>query len=212
MRPLLSDRAPLTAFDRRLRPAPSSNRPLVLAVLVVGLLAALALALSQGWFKADETLRRAPRDPSAGRATPATPSVPVPPSASPAPSPQPRIERISKCLNSAGAASYSDGPCPAGLRGATVELRPDSNLADGMSPEAREASAQQNREAAAARAAHERRVALQVDSAVQNCADIDARIAWLDAAARQPPSAWSQDRLREQRKQLRDLQFRLRCR
>lgn len=115
-------------------------------------------------------------------------------------------------MSSAGAASYSDAPCPAGLRSATVEVRPDSNLADGMTPQAREASAQQNREAAQARAAYERLAAQQVDRGVQACADIDAQIAWLDAAARQPQGAWSQDRLREQRKQLRDLQFRSRCR
>lgn len=210
---MLSDRAPLTAFERRLRPAPSSNRPLVLAVLVVGLLAALALLLSQGWFRADDSARRGPPDPAAGRVSPAAPSVPLPPSSAvPASSPQPRIERITKCVNSAGAASYSDGPCPAGLRSATVELRPDSNLADGMSPQAREASSQQNREAAQARAAHERRVAMQVDGAVSACASLEAEIAWLDAAARQPQSAGTQDDLRARRKQARDRQFALRCR
>jgi hypothetical protein len=93
-----------------------------------------------------------------------------------------------------------------------VELRPDSNLADGMSPEARAASVQQNREAAQAMAAHERRVAQQVDGTVSACADIDAQIAWLDAAARQPQSAGVQDDLRARRKQLRDLRFRSRCR
>ncbi|WP_219220567.1 hypothetical protein [Variovorax boronicumulans] len=202
---------PLTAFERGLRPAPSSNRPLVLAVLLAGLFAVLAwLALPQGWFEAP-----APRRPVPGGAAPTVapaPTVPAPPAASPAPWPSQRIERVTKCVDSAGAASYADGPCAPGLRGATVELRPDSNLADGMSAGAREASAQQNRDAAQARAAHERRAALQADGAVQACADIDAEIAWLDAAARQPQRAASQDRLRERRKQLRDLQFRSRCR
>lgn len=205
--PLHSTRAPLTAFERRLRPVPSSNRGLLLAVGVAALLAVLAWVLSQTWFRDDARAPRpVPNAPAEGRTVPAAPRF------SPSPAPQPRIERITKCLSNAGAASYSDGPCPAGTRGAMVELRPDSNLAEGMSPEARAASVQQNREAAQAMAAHERRVAQQVDGTVSACADIDAQIAWLDAAARQPQSAGAQDRLRDQRKQLRDLQFRSRCR
>lgn len=205
--PLRSSRAPLTAFERRLRPVPSSNRSLVLAVAVASVLAVLAWVLSQTWFRdGAQAPRPVPNAPAAGRAAPAGPGLPA------APAPQPRTERVTKCVSSAGAASYSDAPCPAGLRSATVEVRPDSNLADGMTPQAREASAQQNREAAQARAAYERLAAQQVDRGVQACADIDAQIAWLDAAARQPQGAWSQDRLREQRKQLRDLQFRSRCR
>lgn len=208
--PLRSSRAPLTAFERRLRPVPSSNRSLVLAVAVASVLAVLAVlawVLSQTWFRdGAKAPRPVPNAPAAGRAAPAGPGLPA------APAPQPRTERVTKCVSSAGAASYSDAPCPAGLRSATVEVRPDSNLADGMTPQAREASAQQNREAAQARAAYERLAAQQVDRGVQACADIDAQIAWLDAAARQPQGAWSQDRLREQRKQLRDLQFRSRCR
>ena len=207
--PLHSSRAPLTAFERSLRPVPSSNRSLMLAVAVAvaSVLAVLAWVLSQTWFRDDaKAPRPVPNAPAAGRAAPAAPGLPA------APAPQPRTERVTKCVSSAGAASYSDAPCPAGLRSATVEVRPDSNLADGMTPQAREASAQQNREAAQARAAYERLAAQQVDRGVQACADIDAQIAWLDAAARQPQGAWSQDRLREQRKQLRDLQFRSRCR
>ena len=205
--PLHSSRAPLTAFERRLRPVPSSNRSLVLAVGVAALLAVLAWVLWQTWFRDDANAPRpVPNAPAEGRTVPAAPRL------SPSPAPQPRIERITKCLSNAGAASYSDGPCPAGTRGATVELRPDSNLADGMSPEARAASVQQNREAAQAMAAHERRVAQQVDGAVASCASLEAEIAWLDAAARQPQSAGVQDDLRARRKQLRDLRFRSRCR
>jgi len=205
--PLHSSRAPLTAFERRLRPVPSSNRSLLLAVGAAALLAVLAWVLWQTWFRDDANAPRpVPNAPAEGRTVPPAPRL------SPSPAPQPRIERVTKCLSNAGAASYSDGPCPAGKRGATVELRPDSNLADGMSPEARAASVQQNREAAQAMAAHERRVAQQVDGTVSACADIDARIAWLDAAARQPQSAWTQDDLRARRKQARDRQFALRCR
>lgn len=210
--PLHSSRAPLTAFERRLRPVPSSNRSLVLAVVAVGLLAVLAWMLSQTWFRTDaKAPRPGPEAPAPGRAAP---TLPAPPSALPAP--PPRIERITKCVDRAGAASYSDGPCPAGMRGATVEVRPDSNLAEGMTPAEREASARQNREVAQARAAYERRVAQQADGEgpygrVQTCADLDAWIASLDAQARQPLSAPHQDRLRAERKQLRDRQFALRC-
>lgn len=205
--PLHSSRAPLTAFERRLRPVPSSNSGLLMAVGVAALLAVLAWVLWQTWFRDDANAPRpVPNAPAEGRTVPAAPGL------SPAPAPQPRIERITKCLSSAGTASYSDGPCPAGTRGAMVELRPDSNLADGMSAEARAASVQQNREAAQAMAAHERRVAQQVDGAVASCASLEAEIAWLDAAARQPQSAGVQDDLRARRKQLRDLRFRSRCR
>jgi hypothetical protein len=43
------------------------------------------------------------------------------------------------------------------------------------------------------------------------CKSLNDRVAWLDAYARQPLSAWQQDWARSERKAARDEQFRLHC-
>jgi hypothetical protein len=92
-----------------------------------------------------------------------------------------------------------------------VKLRPDSNLADGMSAEARQASNRGSAMAAQQVAAHERRVAMNMMLASSECAQLDSLIAALDAAARLPQLGSEQDRLRQERKRARDRQFALRC-
>lgn len=69
----------------------------------------------------------------------------------------------------------------------------------------------ENRAAAQELAAHERRVAMNVDNSVWECGQLESLIASLDAAARQPLSGYQQDRLRGERKRARDRQFALRC-
>ena len=69
----------------------------------------------------------------------------------------------------------------------------------------------ENRAAAQEFVAHERRVAMNVDSSVWECGQLESLIASLDAAARQPLSGYEQDRLRGERKRARDRQFALRC-
>ena len=86
------------------------------------------------------------------------------------------------------------------------------NLADGMTSRARETPMRENRVAAQKLSARERRVAMNVDSTVFECSQLESLIASLNAAARQPLSGYQQDRLRGERKRARDRQFALKCR
>lgn len=122
-----------------------------------------------------------------------------------------RVTRVVRCVSASGSIAYTDQPCRQGDRAGLVELRPDSNLADGMSVEARQASNRGSAVAAQQLAAHERRVALNVTQASSECAQLDSLIAALDAAARLPQPGSEQDRLRHERKRARDRQFALRC-
>jgi hypothetical protein len=69
----------------------------------------------------------------------------------------------------------------------------------------------QNSALAAAVVQYERRVALNVDSSVAECSQLNAQIAAIDAATRQPLPGHEQDRLKDQRRRARDRQFALRC-
>ena len=59
--------------------------------------------------------------------------------------------------------------------------------------------------------AHERRVAMNVDSSTSECDQLNALIASIDAAARQPQPPFEQDRLKDQRRHAHDRRFALRC-
>ena len=49
-----------------------------------------------------------------------------------------RVIRVARCVSASGSVAYTDQPCSQGDRAGLMELRPDSNLADGMSVEARQ--------------------------------------------------------------------------
>lgn len=84
-------------------------------------------------------------------------------------------------------------------------MTPDVNLlAGGMSRDARQASMRRNSAIAQTVLGHERRVAMNVDNSSTECAQLNALIAWIDAAARQPQSGFDQDRLKDQRRRARD--------
>lgn len=206
----------MAAWERSLRPAKSTSR----IWLPIGIAAALGLACVAylvfvepgGWPGASQV-----RNPKERQAVPATPS-----GAREAPARQdarqrlepdaaPRVQRFAKCISAAGAIAYSDGVCPSGTRAAEVAVNPDINLADGMSDAARQASMRNNSAIAQSVVEHERRVAMNVDSPNSACAGLKALVASIDAAARQPQSAYEQDRLKEQRRQANDKMFALRC-
>ncbi len=85
------------------------------------------------------------------------------------------------------------------------------NLADGMGLEQREASNRNNAAIAAQQQQYERQAAQNAANAMAECSDLAERIKSIDAAARQPQGTYSQDGLRDERKRLRDRQFRLGC-
>ncbi len=210
--PTMDPRSPAAAaWERSLRPAGSSGG--VWLLLGIAVAAGLIYALVSLWpgagpLRSADERQAAPATPSpaadadAPRQSPRSPSVPGTP---------PRTQRFAKCTSAQGAVTYSDGACPAGTRAAEVTVNPDINLADGMSREERLASMQDNRAAARALAAHERQVAMNVDTPGWECAHLKALIESIDAAARQPLPASEQDRLKDQRRRAHDRRFALRC-
>ena len=214
-------RAPVTAWERALRPAGASRWVLAMLLVAVGVFLTLAVwtALqdarpSSPGRPASQT--SAPVDGSALDAWVSPPSTaPTPPATAAAPAAQPRTQRISKCTSRGGAASYSDAPCPTGTVESVVTVHPDTNLADGLTAEARQASVVSNAAAARSAARYEQQVALNPDrantGAAAECGLLSAQVAAVDSAARQPRSAHEQDRLKAERQWLRDRQFALRC-
>ena len=127
----------------------------------------------------------------------------------PAQSPTVQSNVVTKCVAQAKV-SYSDGGCPAGAITSKVATNTNQNLmAAAKVPIAAEAtnpeqplplpmSAQVNPGAAYA--------ALKAE-----CAELEARIKYLDSMARQPQSGQTQDWIREERKKARDRQVRIPC-
>lgn len=209
--PLMNQpRERLAAWENSLRPARSSGRMwLLLGAAAVATAGYLAWT---HWKDGSDPGRRkqqaTPATAPDAKAPAAREDVRQPPVQDP---PGQRVQRFAKCTSAGGTTTYSDAPCPKGTQPGEVRVRPDANLADGMSMEDRQASMQDNSVVAQSIAAHERRVAMNVGDAVSECAQWNALIASIDAQARQPLSAQEQDRLTAQRKQARDRQFALRC-
>lgn len=128
---------------------------------------------------------------------------------------------MSRCVSATGATSYSDGSCGPDQRGTRIEARNDINIADGLRPPTPQELAEQERqeEQTAVRSAA---VGQQIHAANKNsagrptlqsgCALLDMQIQRYDEMARQPQSASMQDWVSENREEVRDQQFRLRCR
>ncbi|MEZ2296261.1 DUF4124 domain-containing protein [Variovorax sp. RCC_210] len=199
------------AWERSLRPAKSSGGRMwvLMGAVAVAVVAYLAFDSWRGSTTSSTPAKRQ-----------AAPSASPDPKASYSPQNErqalpeplsPRTQRFAKCTTPAGATTYSDRPCPSGTRAGEVSVKPDLNLADGMSDDARQASMQNNSAIAQSVVEHERRVAMNVDASTSECASLNALIASIDAAARQPQPAFEQDRLKDQRKRARDRQFALRC-
>ncbi|MGJ7579130.1 hypothetical protein ACSFA3_03000 [Variovorax sp. RHLX14] len=228
------ERTPIGAWERALRPNGSSLWLLVLLLIAAGVFLALAV-----WSALQDAQQGAPGLQVMQVSTqPQTQPQPIPTAVSapqqgseangsvdPAMStgPQPRAQQISKCTSRNGSATYSDGPCPAGTFTSVMTVRPDTNIVDGMTREAREASIGSNATVAQGAAQRERQVASNgqgqgqgqgLDSGgsrAAECGRLSTSIAAIDAAARQPRSGYEQDRLKAERLQLRDRHFALRC-
>ncbi|WP_285413821.1 hypothetical protein [Variovorax sp. efr-133-TYG-130] len=211
--PMRERREAMTAWEQGLRPKPDRHWALWLALAV---LAVYLFYMGAEWLLAQQRAQKQ----SAGPTMAVPPGIAPPPQdARPAPSPPvaspgatgPDTFEVTKCLTPSGKAAYSDGPCPEGSRATTVRLRRDVNIADGMSPEAREASIRDNAAVAAQQHQYERQVAQNVANEMGECSGLAEHINWIDAIGRQPQGAYSQDWLRDERKRTRDRQFRLGC-
>lgn len=210
--PMRERREAMTAWEQGLRPKPERHWALWLALAV---LAVYLFYMGAEWLLAQQ---RAPKQSAGPMAAPPSIAPPAqevrpatsPPVASPGATGPDSFE-VTKCLTPSGKAAYSDGPCPEGSRATTVRLRRDVNIADGMSPEAREASIRDNAAVAAKQHQYERQVAQNVANEMAECSGLAEHINWIDAIGRQPQGAYSQDWLRDERKRTRDRQFRLGC-
>jgi hypothetical protein len=209
--PMHERREAMTAWERGLRP--KRERHWALWLVLSGLLVFLLYRGAEWLSSTQRASRPVPPPavplpvvppPTTGRAAPA-------PSSAPPGAGVPDTFEVTKCLAPSGKAAYSDGPCPEGSRATTVRLRRDVNLADGMSVEEREASNRNSAAIAVQQQQYEQQVARNVDNAMAECGQLEARITWIDTVARQPQGAHPQDWLRNERQATRDRQFRLHC-
>ena len=129
-------------------------------------------------------------------------------------SPQPGVtssttSSVTKCIFN-GQVSYIDGTCPTGASASQVTIRANENRIAAVNIPVQAPTLQ-------VPTTLQSPVIAPIDTAPSFvemktiCAALDERITQLDSIARQPQSGQMQDWLREQRKQARDRQFRMRC-
>lgn len=116
---------------------------------------------------------------------------------------------VIKCVIN-GTTSYGDAACAQGARATQVITQTNHNLLAGLTP-AQLAAANQIK-ATPLTVPHLNDTPRATLSNADECKLIDAEILRLDATARQPQSGQTQDWISQQRKGLRDQQFRMRCR
>ena len=189
-------------------PAPKRNFwPLVL--LMMTLVIALAIWFWQQRPGSANKARDVPR--SAFEPSPMSKALPAAPPdrpAAPLPNPPAAAQTISKCVLK-GKTTYSDGPCPEGANAQRLAVHPDENLMQATVS----ASAQPPTNAVATQAPTPAIVQAPqpaVDALV-TCRQLERRIEELDALARQPQLAQTQDRITAEKREARDRQFRLKC-
>lgn len=141
---------------------------------------------------------------------PQTTDQPLPPlpSYQTVPDAQPGSRTVTKCVVN-GKTSYSDGNCATGAIASQVVTKANHNLMDAVRmpvvthaaepapPSSVVAQGNQSSSYAAMKA---------------ECAGLDEHIKYLDALARQPQGAQTQDWIRDERKKARDRQNRIPCR
>jgi hypothetical protein len=123
-------------------------------------------------------------------------------------SPQHTTRSVTKCVL-AGKVSYHDYSCERGAIATEVATRSDQNLLAAVRPNAIVTPIHLSETAPQAPVATQGSIA---PLAPPECKSMDAQIANLDAMARQSQSGQMQDRIKSERKELRDRQFRIHCR
>lgn len=198
---------------RPFSPPPERSGTSTLLIVLVFVAALFALYKLAEW-KLDQRAAEI----AAGRATaPAKPASrreeqPAPPLPSP-PIPERSSETaaatriVTKCVVN-GKTSYGDGACGQGAKSIQVTTRSDLNL---MAPVRPTASPPIEEPAPEPTPAAQITAAPNPAAKKAECEYLNAEIARLDSMARQPQGMQMQDWIKEQRKQLRDRQFRIRC-
>lgn len=189
-----------------------------LITICASLAVALALYLAgEVWLRDASTSGppAAPSTPARKLERMAPPAAPVhtPGSADPGPLAQhPGSNAVMKCT-AQGRTSYSDDPCPPGATATPVRIQPGLNIAAPVLAPQPAPSAPPVVVAATQPPQVQLAVAAPPDrSTVRNlCQVLDDEIKHIDAMAKQPQSAETQDNLAARRKRARDEQFRIKC-
>jgi hypothetical protein len=201
-----------------LRPKEERSAASILTIVLTWLLLLFALYKGAGWWLNEQPIPKATLPMLETSPAPARPApvpkqeIPSPPlaarPAAPAAAPAHVPNVITKCTIN-GKTTYSDAVCPKGGVLGTVEIDPHQNVFEAprvapTRPSAQEpAPPQRTTDSETNHNIHANRKA--------ECELLGQHITRLDAWARQPQSAQSQDRIREERKLARDRQFQLRC-
>jgi len=200
--------------EPRLRPfdPPRTSNSTGLPTILLVLLTLAGAYAAYRWFlkpitssstaTATETAEHNP--PAAQRSPSFTPTKPA---LAPALTAQPEARIITKCVAN-GKTSYGDNDCGPGAATTELVARSNLNLVAGLKPEQIAAAQRMDEQARSPTNL------AQVNAAPSNpakCQALDETIARLDAMAKQPQSAQTQDWIRSERKKARDRQFQIQC-
>lgn len=138
---------------------------------------------------------------------PPVPPFPQPPRHQDAPEAAAGTRIVTKCVIN-GKTSYGDSTCSQGATSTLVTTRADHNLMAPVRPQATPPI-----EEPVTQPIVVSQINPSPDAAAKKteCQYLNAEIAHLDAVARQPQSMQMQDWIKDQRKKLRDRQFRIQC-
>ena len=142
---------------------------------------------------------------------PRTTDQPFPPlpSYQNAPDPQPGSRTVTKCVVN-GKTSYSDGNCATGAIASQIVTKANHNLMDAVRmPVVTQAAELVSQSSVVVVQGNQ---GSDYAAMKAECAALDEHIKYLDAMARQPQSAQTQDWIRDERKKARDRQSRIPCR
>ena len=200
--------------EPRLRPfgPPRTSNSMSLATILLVLLALAGAYAGYQWFlkpitssstaTATETTKR---NSSATQPSPLT--TPAKPALAPALTAQSDARTITKCVAN-GKTSYGDNDCAPGAATTEFATRSNLNMVAGLKPE--QIAAAQRMDAQAIGTTNFAQ-ANAAPSIAAECQALNETIARLDAMARQPQSAQTQDWIRNERKKARDRQFQIQC-
>lgn len=177
---------------------------LIFLVVLVLLFLAADWKLNQQVDKRSNPQPQANSNPTrpAERSTPTLQQIPVPPYPSDATG---NTRAVTKCVVN-GKTSYGDEACTRDAITSQVTTRANHNLMEAVLPQPTPRPETTRTDESVAT-----QISPDVDTRKTECTLIDAQIKDLDATARQPQTAATQDWITGERKKLRDRQFRIPC-
>lgn len=160
------------------------------------------LAAKKAAAEATETNRSTNIRPQVDQPLPPLPSYQNTPDA------QPGSRTVTKCVVN-GKTSYSDGKCATGAIASQIVTKANHNLMDAVRMPGVTQAAEPVSQSSVVGQGNQ---GSDYAAMKAECAALDEHIKYLDAMARQPQSAQTQDWMRDERKKARDRQSRIPCR